>query len=126
MSPSSIPKETPSGSNAAAQDEDAASGSSSRLRSVYAAAGRRGGQRGPGARRRRRRRRILIAFPLLGLVAWAVVSYAVWMVQPTSMSWSERSAEWVRADVPFWQLAGRRDRAHLLHDERASQGRAHN
>jgi hypothetical protein len=101
MSPSSIPKETPSGSNAAAQDEDAASGSSSRLRSVYAAAARRGRQRETGTRRSRRRRRILIAFPLLGLVAWAVVSYAFWMVQPTSMSWSERSAEWVRADVPF-------------------------
>ncbi len=52
-------------------------------------------------RRRRRRRRILIALPFLGLVAWAAVSYTAWMVQPTSMSWSERSTEWVRADVPF-------------------------
>ena len=51
--------------------------------------------------KRRRRRRILIALPFLGLVSWAAVSYAAWMVQPTSMSWSERSTEWVRADVPF-------------------------
>ena len=43
----------------------------------------------------------MIALPFLGLVSWAVVSYAAWMVQPTSMSWSERSVEWVRADVPF-------------------------
>jgi hypothetical protein len=53
------------------------------------------------AMKRRRRRRILIALPFLGLVSWAAVSYAAWMVQPTSMSWSERSTEWVRADVPF-------------------------
>ena len=52
-------------------------------------------------KRRRRRRRILIALPFLGLASWAVVSYAAWMMQPTSMSWSERSVEWVRADVPF-------------------------
>jgi len=58
--------------------------------------------RGEGAiGRRRRPRRILIAFPFLAFVTWAAASYTVWMVRPTSMSWSERSAEWVRADVPF-------------------------
>jgi hypothetical protein len=42
-----------------------------------------------------------LAVPFLGFLIWAAVSYGLWMVQPTSMSWSERSAEWVRADVPF-------------------------
>jgi hypothetical protein len=52
-------------------------------------------------RRRRRRRRILIAAPFLVLLSWAIVSYAVWMVQPTSLPWSVRSVEWVRQDLPF-------------------------
>ncbi len=55
-------------------------------------------------RRRRRRRRVLIASPFVGVVVWAVVSYTAYMVEPTSMTWSERSAEWVRADVPFGNL----------------------
>ncbi len=50
---------------------------------------------------RRRRRRLLIAAPFLMLVTWAVVSYTIWMVQPTSTSFGARSVEWVRADVPF-------------------------
>ncbi len=53
------------------------------------------------ARRRRRRRLLLIGTPLLGLLGWAVTSYAVWMLKPTSMSFSARSVEWVRAEVPF-------------------------
>ena len=55
------------------------------------------------AARRRRRRGLflLIAVPLLGLAVWAVVSYAVFMVKPTSMSFTARSVEWVRQDVPF-------------------------
>src|SRR5580700_5799922 len=56
---------------------------------------------GPAVRRRRRRRRILIAAPFLVLLSWAIVSYAVWMVQPTSLPWSVRSVEWVRQDLPF-------------------------
>jgi hypothetical protein len=56
---------------------------------------------GPAVRRRRRRRRLLIAVPFLAVVGWAVVSYAVWMLQPTSMSWDVRSTEWVRHEVPF-------------------------
>ncbi len=52
-------------------------------------------------RRRRRRRRLLFAAPVLGFLTWALISYVVWMVQPTSMNWSERSAEWLRNDVPF-------------------------
>src|ERR1700744_5887004 len=51
--------------------------------------------------RRWRRRRILIAAPFVVLLLWAGVSYPVWTLQPTSMTWSEHSAEWVRNDVPF-------------------------
>ncbi len=35
------------------------------------------------------------------MLLWAGVSYAAWMLQPTSMQWNERSAEWVRNEVPF-------------------------
>jgi hypothetical protein len=56
---------------------------------------------GRAIRRRRRRRRIVIAVPFLGVLAWAVVSYSAYMLQPTSMTWGEHSAEWVRNDVPF-------------------------
>jgi hypothetical protein len=62
---------------------------------------RREERRKAAASRRRRRRLLLIATPLLGLVAWAVGSYAVWMLKPTSMSFGPRSVEWVRAEVPF-------------------------
>ncbi len=62
---------------------------------------RREQRRKAAARRRRRRRLLLIGIPLLGLLAWAVSSYAIWMLKPTSMSFSARSVEWVRADVPF-------------------------
>ncbi len=55
----------------------------------------------PAVRRRRRRRRLLIAAPFLALLLVAASSYAVWMLEPTSMSWSERSTEWVRNEVPF-------------------------
>lgn len=53
------------------------------------------------ARRRRRRQFLFIGTPLLVLLAWAAISYAIWMLQPTSMSFGERSVEWVRAEVPF-------------------------
>jgi Phosphodiester glycosidase len=53
------------------------------------------------ARRRRRRRLLLVGTPLLGLVAWAFISYAIWMLKPTSMSFGARSVEWVRAEVPL-------------------------
>ena len=56
---------------------------------------------GSAVRRRRRRRRIVIAAPFLVVLSWAVVSYTAWMLQPTSMRWDERSAEWVRNEVPF-------------------------
>jgi hypothetical protein len=56
---------------------------------------------GPRRRPRRRRRRVLIALPFVGFLVWAASSYVVYMTMPTSMTWSERSAEWVRADVPF-------------------------
>lgn len=53
------------------------------------------------ARRRRKRRRLLLAVPFLGLLCWAAVSYASWMLKPTSMQFGARSVEWIRADVPF-------------------------
>jgi Phosphodiester glycosidase len=60
-------------------------------------------QRREAAAKRRRRRRLLllIGIPLLGLLIWAVTSYSVYMLKPTSMSFTARSVEWVRADVPF-------------------------
>ncbi len=101
MFQSSIQNETATGSDAASGVHDEDASSSSAAPSLHADAALRERRRELATRRRRRRRRILIAFPFLGLVSWAVVSYAAWMVQPTSMSWSERSAEWVRTDVPF-------------------------
>jgi hypothetical protein len=60
-------------------------------------------QRREAAAKRRRRRLflVLIGTPLLGLLAWAVTSYTIWMLKPTSMSLSARSVEWVRAEAPF-------------------------
>jgi hypothetical protein len=64
-------------------------------------AARRERRRDPAARRRRRRRRIFLGAVLLVLLVATLVSYTSWMLQPTSMNFSERSTEWVRADVPF-------------------------
>jgi hypothetical protein len=76
------------------------SGSGSGVSAPPGAAG--GHQQGGSADRRRRRlRRILIAAPFVVLLSWVTISYAGWMLRPTSMSWSERSAEWVRNEVPF-------------------------
>ena len=44
---------------------------------------------------------LLIAAPFVVVLAWAAISYSHWMLEPTSMTLSERSAEWVRNDVPF-------------------------
>ena len=56
-------------------------------------------------RRRRiiRRRRIVFGtlIPLLLVVLYFGISYAGYMLKPTSMTFAERSAEWVRNDVPF-------------------------
>lgn len=62
---------------------------------------RRERRREPAARRRRRRRRIFIGAVVLVLAVPALISYTSWMLEPTSMTFSERSTEWVRADVPF-------------------------
>ncbi|HWD69605.1 MAG TPA: phosphodiester glycosidase family protein [Solirubrobacteraceae bacterium] len=73
-------------------------------RSPRAGRRRRADSRGRGAvasRRRRWRRLLLISSPLIGFLIWGAVSYALWMLDPTSMTWSERSAEWVRTDVPL-------------------------
>ena len=43
----------------------------------------------------------MFATPLLGLLCWAIVSYAIWMLEPTSMRFEARSVEWVRAKMPF-------------------------
>jgi len=54
-------------------------------------------------RRRRRRRRILFGTltPLSLAVLYFGISYAKYMLMPTSETFAERSAEWVRGDVPF-------------------------
>jgi Phosphodiester glycosidase len=52
-------------------------------------------------RQRRRRRRLLFATPIVGLLGWAIVSYASYMLEPTSMPFGARSVEWIRAEVPF-------------------------
>ncbi len=62
---------------------------------------RRERRRDAAARRRRRRRRLLIATPFLGLLCWAAISYASWMLKPTSERFTARSVEWIRVDVPF-------------------------
>jgi len=62
---------------------------------------RRESRREAAARRRRRRRGLLFALPFLGLFCWAIVSYTIWMLEPTSMRFGARSVEWVRAEVPF-------------------------
>jgi hypothetical protein len=62
---------------------------------------RRERRREAAARRRRRRRRLLFATPILGLLCWAIASYAIWMLEPTSMRFEARSVEWVRTEVPF-------------------------
>ena len=50
-----------------------------------------------------RRRRIVFGMltPLVLVVLYFGVSYANYMLKPTSMTFAERSAEWVRDDVPF-------------------------
>ena len=50
-----------------------------------------------GAHRRARRRALVgVVVIVLGVVVWLGTSYAVWMLRPTSMSFGERSTEWVR------------------------------
>ncbi len=50
-----------------------------------------------------RRRRILFGTgaPLILILLYFGISYVGYMVQPTSMTFSERSAEWFRSSVPF-------------------------
>src|ERR1700689_3901632 len=62
--------------------------------------GAQAGQPGSG-KGRHRLRRILIAAPFAAVLTWAVVSYSTYMLMPTSMSVGERSAEWVRDEVPL-------------------------
>ncbi len=66
------------------------------------------GARRAEARRRIRRRRILFGTltPLAAVVLYFGLSYANYMLKPTSETFSERSAEWVRDDVPYgnWMI----------------------
>ena len=39
--------------------------------------------------------------PLAVVLVWATVSYSVWMLRPSSLSWSVNSVEWVRYEIPF-------------------------
>jgi len=64
-------------------------------------AARRERRRQPEARRRRRRRRIFVGAVLVVLAVPTLSSYTSYMLEPTSMTFSERSTEWVRNDVPF-------------------------
>ncbi len=56
----------------------------------------------PRRRRRRhrrgRQRHVLLGAVVIvsGVVLWLAVSYATWMLRPTSMSAGERSTEWLR------------------------------
>ena len=72
-----------------------------RVSPLVRGAARRERRREPAARRRRRRRRIFVGAVVLVLVVPTLISYTSWMLEPTSMTFSERSTEWVRADVPF-------------------------
>jgi hypothetical protein len=58
-------------------------------------------QRERAAARRKRLRRRIFGVALLAAVSYFVITYAVWMLQPTSVAFGPRSVEWVRADVPF-------------------------
>ena len=73
-------------------------------------------------RRRRRRRRLLIAAPCVVVLLWAVVSYTVWMLRPTSLVWQINSVEWVRHDLPFgnWLV----DNVERIYYTRTRQSRA--
>src|SRR5579863_5711698 len=71
------------------------------LTPAEAAARRTERRREAAAKRRRRRRRTLIAAPFAGLLIWLAASYTIFMLEPTSMTVGERSAEWVRQEVPF-------------------------
>jgi hypothetical protein len=55
------------------------------------------------ARRRVRRRRILLGTlaPVVLVVLYFGISYTGYMLKPTSETFPERSAEWVRSDAPF-------------------------
>jgi phosphodiester glycosidase len=58
------------------------------------------------ARRRRRRIRLAMLTPIVLVLVFFGISYASYMLKPTSENFSERSAEWVRDDVPFgnWMI----------------------
>ena len=91
----------PPGSVPGVSDPPDAAGPARVSESLERLQARRERRREAAAKRRRRRRRLLIATPLLGLLCWAIVSYAIWMLEPTSMRFGARSVEWVRAEVPF-------------------------
>lgn len=91
------------GSSRSAPGVSGPSGAADSLRASLLArrVARRERRREPAARRRRRRRRLFVGAVVLVLLVPTLISYTTWMLAPTSMTFSERSVEWVRADVPF-------------------------
>jgi hypothetical protein len=47
----------------------------------------------------------LIAVPVVIVLLWAGISYTVWMLRPTSLTFGVNSVEWVRHNVPFGNWA---------------------
>jgi Phosphodiester glycosidase len=68
---------------------------------VAAITARREERRREAAARRKRRRWRILGAALLGVLSYFVITYVIWMLQPTSVAFGPRSVEWVRADVPF-------------------------
>jgi hypothetical protein len=96
-----MPSDTPGGTQSGVSEPPEATDPVPVSASLQRIEARREQRRKAAAKRRRRRRLLLIATPFLGLGAWAAISYTVWMLKPTSESFSARSVEWVRAEVPF-------------------------
>ncbi len=96
-----MPSDRGVGAHTGVSDPPEAAGPARASTSLEWLEARREQRREAAAKRRRRRRLLLIGIPLLGLLAWAVCSYTIWMLKPTSMSVGARSVEWVRAEVPF-------------------------
>jgi hypothetical protein len=56
----------------------------------------------PGGARRRRRRAAVALLVLVIAASPALVSYVQWMTRPSSLPWTIRSVEWLRANHAAW------------------------